>query len=110
VERRVRLFQSDRAEADVRGQERDPDRRRHRHGDERPSAIGYLRKREHGYLVLAVPVCAAGAVEVLSPEVDELVSLKTLPELLAIGYWYEDFEQVLDEEVVDCSSVLVALK
>jgi putative phosphoribosyl transferase len=51
--------------------------------------------------VLAVPVCAAGSVEALRSEVDDLVSLKTPLELLAIGYWYEDFEQVSDEEVVE---------
>ena len=36
----------------------------------------------------------------LRSEVDDLVSLKTPLELLAIGYWYEDLEQVSDEEVV----------
>jgi putative phosphoribosyl transferase len=65
------------------------------------AAIEYIGQHEPGHLVLAVPVCAAGTAEVLRSEVDDLVSLKTPFELLAIGYWYEDFEQVSDEEVVE---------
>lgn len=65
------------------------------------AAIEYIGQQECGHLVLAVPVCAAGTAEVLRPEVDDLVSLKTPLELLAIGYWYDDFEQVSDEEVVE---------
>ena len=46
--------------------------------------------------------CAPPAQQrALRSEVDDLVSLKTPFELLAIGYWYEDFEQVSDEEVVE---------
>ena len=65
------------------------------------AAIEYIGQQEPGHLVLAVPVCAATTAEVLRSEVDDLVSLKTPLELLAIGYWYEDFEQVSDEEVVE---------
>jgi putative phosphoribosyl transferase len=65
------------------------------------AAIEYIGQQEPGHLVLAVPVCAAGTAELLRSEVDDLVSLKTPFELLAIGYWYEDFEQVSDEEVVE---------
>ena len=63
-------------------------------------AIEYLHQQEPEHLVLAVPLCAAGTAEALRSEVDDLVCLKTPPELWAIGYWYEDFEQVSDEEVV----------
>ncbi|HSK84552.1 MAG TPA: phosphoribosyltransferase [Rubrobacter sp.] len=65
------------------------------------AAIEYIGQQEPWHLVLAVPVCSAGTAEVLRSEVDDLVSLKTPFELLAIGYWYEDFEQVSDEEVVE---------
>ena len=64
------------------------------------AAIEYIGQHEPGHLVLAVPVCAARTAEALRPELDDLVSLKIPIELLAIGYWYEDFEQVSDEEVV----------
>ena len=65
------------------------------------AAIEYIGQHEPGHLVLAAPVCAAATAEVLRSEVDDLVCLKTPLELFAIGYWYEDFEQVSDEEVVE---------
>ncbi len=58
--------------------------------------------REYGPLriVLALPVCAAQTAEVIGREVDDIVSLETPSDLQAIGLWYEDFGQVLDDEVV----------
>jgi putative phosphoribosyl transferase len=65
------------------------------------AAIESIGQQEPRHLMLAVPVCSGGTAEALRSEVDDLVSLKTPFELLAIGYWYEDFEQVSDEEVVE---------
>lgn len=65
------------------------------------AAIVALRERGPRRLILAVPVCAAQTAEVIRPEVDELVSLQTPSDLYAIGLWYEDFEQVSDEEVIE---------
>jgi putative phosphoribosyl transferase len=64
------------------------------------AAIVALRERGPRRLVLAVPVCAAQTAEVVRPEVDDLVFLQTPSDLYAIGLWYEDFEQVSDDEVV----------
>src|SRR3712207_7018578 len=36
-----------------------------------------------------------------SPEVDELVCLEAPPDLGAIGFWYRDFSQTSDEEVIE---------
>jgi predicted phosphoribosyltransferase len=60
------------------------------------SVCGELRR-----LVLAVPVCAAQTAAALRPGVDELVCLKAPSDLMAIGLWYQDFEQTSDEEVVE---------
>jgi putative phosphoribosyl transferase len=65
------------------------------------AAVEALRLRGPGRLVLAAPVCAAQTAEVLRPEVDRLVCLRCPPDLGAIGYWYADFNQTDDEEVVD---------
>jgi putative phosphoribosyl transferase len=46
-------------------------------------------------------VCAAQTAEVLAPEVDELVCLEAPADLGAIGFWYHDFSQTSDEEVVE---------
>jgi putative phosphoribosyl transferase len=64
------------------------------------AAIEALRRRDPLRLVLAAPVCAAGSAELLHPEVDELVCLKTPSGSTAISLWYRNFEQVSDEEVV----------
>jgi predicted phosphoribosyltransferase len=65
------------------------------------AAIEALRRRDPRRLVLAVPVCAASSAELLRPEVDELICLKVPSGPMAISLWYRDFEQVLDEEVIE---------
>ena len=64
------------------------------------AAVEALRLRGPGRLVLAVPVCADQTAEFLRPEVDDLVCLRCPPDLGAIGFWYADFDQTPDEEVV----------
>ena len=101
MERRVRLFRGDRPEPMLKGKTVILVDDGIATGMTVRATIEYVGQQEHGYLVLAVPVSAAGTAEALRSEVDDLVSLKTPLELLAIGYWYEDFEQVSDEEVVE---------
>ena len=63
------------------------------------AALRALRARVPERLVLAVPVGAREALDMLALECDEVVCLLT-PELMwAIGYWYENFEQTSDAEV-----------
>jgi len=59
-----------------------------------------VRRRKPRRLVLAVPVAPPDTLEVLKAEVDELICLETPLEFGAIGYFYFDFQQVTDEEVV----------
>ena len=101
MERRARLFRAGRLGADPKGKTVILIDDGIATGMTVQAAIERVRQQEIGRLVLAVPVCAAKTAEALRPEVDELISLKTPPELWAIGYWYEDFEQVSDEEVVE---------
>jgi putative phosphoribosyl transferase len=58
---------------------------------------------QHGprRLVLAVPVCPSQTATLLAPEVDELVCLQTPRDFVAVGLWYEDFDQTTDEEVIE---------
>lgn len=65
------------------------------------AAVEALRRRSPDRLVLAVPVCAAQTAETLRSEVDELICLEAPADLMAIGFWYQDFYQVPDEEVVE---------
>jgi len=65
------------------------------------AAIRAVRGREPKELVLAVPVAPLETLKKLHPEVDAIVCLDTPEELGAIGYYYRDFHQVRDEEVID---------
>ena len=64
------------------------------------AAIRAVRKREPKELVLAVPVAPVDAVEKLHSEVDAIVCLETPRDLGAIGYFYRDFRQISDDEVI----------
>lgn len=64
------------------------------------AAVRALKKRRPRRIVLAVPVCAAQTVRTIRSEVDDLISLETPSDLGAIGFWYRDFEQVSDDEVI----------
>ncbi|MBA2692269.1 MAG: phosphoribosyltransferase [Rubrobacter sp.] len=50
--------------------------------------------------ILAAPVCARQTSGALRRGVDGLVCLESPEDLGAIGFWYRDFAQVSDEEVV----------
>lgn len=65
------------------------------------AAIQAIREKGPRRIVLAVPVCAEVTAEALASEVDELISLQTPADLWAIGFWYENFHQLDDEEVVE---------
>ena len=64
------------------------------------AAIQAVRSRKPKELVLAVPVAPLDTVKKLHSEVDAIVCLDTPEELGAIGYFYRDFHQIGDEEVI----------
>lgn len=51
-------------------------------------------------LIFAAPICARDSAQGLRNLVD-VVCLKEPEDFLAVGYWYEDFPQTTDEEVVE---------
>jgi putative phosphoribosyl transferase len=100
IERRLRLLRGNSPEPEVRGRTVILVDDGLATGVTARAAIEALRRRAPQHLVLAVPVCAVQTEEALYSEVDELVCLKAPSDLMAIGLWYEDFEQVEDEEVI----------
>jgi putative phosphoribosyl transferase len=64
------------------------------------AALLALRTLAPRRLVLAVPVCAPQTANLLRPETDDLICLLAPTDLEAIGFWYRDFDQVPDGEVV----------
>ena len=101
VERRLRHFRGDRPEPDVRGRTVILVDDGLATGVTARAAIRGLRRLEPGRLALAAPVCASQTAELLGPEVDEIVCLEVPPDLGAIGFWYRDFSQTSDEEVIE---------
>jgi len=61
--------------------------------------INLLRKSKPGKIVIGVPVASGKAVEKLSKVADEIVSVLVPDEFYGVGAFYEDFQQVSDEEV-----------
>ncbi|MER5213848.1 phosphoribosyltransferase [Streptomyces sp. NPDC002838] len=64
------------------------------------AAVHSVRRREPGRIVLAVPVCSPEAADLLSGEADEVVCLYQPAAFMAVGLWYEDFDQLSDEDVL----------
>lgn len=62
--------------------------------------VNVLRKLNPGKIVIGVPVASMSAVQKLSKEVNEVVAVIIPEEFYGVGAFYEDFEQVSDEEVM----------
>jgi len=62
------------------------------------AALESLRKRHPDRLVAAAPVAALDSAEMLKTFADEVVCLHTPISFFAVGAWYQNFDQVSDEE------------
>jgi predicted phosphoribosyltransferase len=60
-----------------------------------------IRMRKPRKLILAVPVAPTETLEELHGEADEVVCLEDYENFGAIGFYYADFRQVSDTEVID---------
>jgi predicted phosphoribosyltransferase len=65
------------------------------------AALQAVRMRNPATLVLAVPVAPTESLGLLSREADDLVCLEDYESFGAIGFYYRDFRQVSDEEVIE---------
>lgn len=52
-------------------------------------------------VTLAVPVGAGDTVEAMRQEADEVVVLRVPIDFIAVGQWYEHFDQLTDRDVLD---------
>jgi len=64
-------------------------------------ALRAVRRRGPAWLVLAAPVAAAETLASLAGDADETVCVAAPEGLGAIGFYYEDFHQMSDDEVTD---------
>ena len=63
------------------------------------TAVQIARARGAHRIIVAVPVAPSETVKELQADADQVVSLVTPPDFVAVGLWYRDFEQTSDEEV-----------
>ncbi len=65
------------------------------------AALRATRTRNPKHLVLAVPVAPTDSLAALQKEADAVVCLESHEFFGAIGFYYADFRQITDEQVVD---------
>lgn len=100
LERRVRRFRGDRPAVPIEGRTAIIVDDGVATGGTARAAVQVARAHGAARVVLAVPVAAPEAVRELAGVADDVIALET-PELMrAIGYWYDDFTQTSDEDVV----------
>lgn len=63
------------------------------------AAVKSLKKLKPKKIIFASPVCAKDSVGEMKNLVDVLCCLLTPSEFSSVGLWYQNFEQVTDEEV-----------
>ncbi len=65
------------------------------------AALRATRTRKPKKLILAVPVAPTDSLAAMRSEVDEVVCLEDYESFGAIGFYYSDFHQTSDQEVID---------
>ncbi|MBX6426195.1 MAG: phosphoribosyltransferase [Variibacter sp.] len=65
------------------------------------AALRATRTRGPSRLVLAVPVAPSDSLAGMQDEADDIVCLEVHAHFGAIGYYYSDFRQISDQEVID---------
>lgn len=66
------------------------------------AALRATRMRKPSKLVLAVPVAPTDSLAAMRDEADDVVCLEDYESFGAIGYYYSDFRQISDREVIEC--------
>jgi putative phosphoribosyl transferase len=64
------------------------------------AAVGGLRQRKAGKIVVATPVAQPETVAELGKEADDVVCLEQPEVFSSIGFFYRDFRQLSDDEVI----------
>ncbi|MGZ3808614.1 MAG: erythromycin esterase family protein, partial [Bacteriovorax sp.] len=64
------------------------------------AALKFLQTKKIKRLIVAVPIASNHGAEKVSHLCDEFISLITSANMVAVGYWYENFPQVTDDEVL----------
>ena len=72
------------------------------------AAVAALKQYRPAHIVIAAPVGAPETCARLRPLVDAVVCVTIPPSFQAVGLWYDRFDQISDEEVIDLLQRAVA--
>ncbi|AWT46872.1 MULTISPECIES: phosphoribosyltransferase [Streptomyces] len=100
LKRRERLYRQGRPAADLSGRTAVVVDDGLATGATARAALRAVRRGAPERVVLAVPVSSPQAARLLSPEVDALVCLAQPSDFRAVGLWYDDFDQLSDDDVL----------
>ena len=100
IERRRKLYLGDRVRPEVSGRLAIVVDDGVATGATTRAALRAIRMRHPKKLVLAVPVAPTDTLRALCEEADEIVCLEDHRDFGAIGFFYADFRQINDEEVI----------
>ncbi|HEV2686121.1 MAG TPA: phosphoribosyltransferase [Actinomycetota bacterium] len=100
IQRRLKIYRGDEPFPDVRGRAVVVVDDGIATGSTARAALRWLRAQEAKPIVLAVPVAPEQAASEFRDEADRIVILAAPQRFFAVGQWYDNFEQVTDDEVV----------
>ncbi|MGW0615647.1 phosphoribosyltransferase [Streptomyces sp. NPDC002788] len=64
------------------------------------AALRFARRQAPERVVLAAPVCSPEAARLMRAEADEVICLHQPAAFMAVGLWYENFDQLTDQDVL----------
>jgi predicted phosphoribosyltransferase len=99
LRRRERLYRGQREPVEVRGRTVILVDDGLATGSTMRAAVSALRRQHPQRIVVAVPVGAAETCAEFQREADEVICAVEPTQFLAVGYWYDRFDQTTDEEV-----------
>jgi erythromycin esterase len=64
------------------------------------AAVRWIKSQKAKRVIVAVPISSTYGANILKIYADDFISLITADNMMAVGMWYNDFNQISDEEVL----------